>query len=266
MELLPWLVGVYVLLCVGAYFGNRWFMYFPDPARYTPAQAELSGVEEVELKTGDGETLVAWYSKAKGDKPTILYFHGNAGNAAGRAPKIDTMRGDGSGVFYLNNRGYGGSTGSPSEVANVSDAFLAYEYLRESGIPAEKIVIYGESLGSGQATQLASEKDVAAVVLEAPLTSTPDVGKRTYFFLPLGLLMTDQYRNIDHIKNVRSPLLVVHGEQDSVIPVAMGKAIYEAGNQPKKLELLSEADHNDLFEHGAWEKVRSFLDGLKLSG
>ena len=86
----------------------------------------------------------------------------------------------------------------------------------------KRIVLYGESLGSGQATQLAGKKDVAAVILEAPLTSTPDVGKRTYFFLPLGYLITDQFRNIDHIRNVRAPLLVVHGDQDSVIPVAMG--------------------------------------------
>ena len=264
MEFLPWLVVVYLLLCAGAYFGNRWFMYFPDPARYSPAEAGLENVEEVELKSGDGETLVAWYSKAKGGKPTILYFHGNAGNAAGRAPKIDTMREDGSGVFYLNNRGYGGSTGKPSEAANVADAFLAYEHLRELGVPPEKIVLYGESLGSGQATQLAGKKDVAAVVLEAPLTATPDVGKRTYFFLPLGYLITDQFRNIDHVRNVRAPLLVVHGEQDSVIPVAMGKALYDAGNEPKKLELLPDANHNDLFEHGAWEKVRAFLDSLKL--
>ncbi len=266
MELLPWLVGIYILLCAGAYFGNRWFMYFPDPTRYTPAQAELANVEEVELRTPDGETLVAWYSKAKRGKPTILYFHGNAGNAAGRAPKIDTMRADGSGVFYLNNRGYGGSTGSPTEAANVADAFLAYDHLRGLGIPAEKIMLYGESLGSGQATQLASKRDVGAVVLEAPLTATPDVGRRTYFFLPLGLLMTDQFRNIDHVRNVRAPLLVVHGEQDSVIPVAMGKAVYDAGNEPKKLELLPEAGHNDMFAHGAWERVRAFLDGLKPSG
>ena len=122
----------------------------------------------------------------------------------------------------------------------------------------------GNDLIPGEVVRILSFRDSAAVVLEAPLTSTPDVGKRTYFFLPLGYLMTDQFRNIDHIRDVRAPLLVVHGEQDSVIPVAMGKAIYDAGNDPKKLELLPEADHNDLFEHGAWQKVRAFLDSLKL--
>lgn len=263
MELLAWIVGGYLLICAGAYFGNRWFMYFPDPARYTPEQAELSGVQEVELKTSDGETLVAWYSKAKAGKPTILYFHGNAGNAAGRAAKIETMRGDGSGVFYLNNRGYGGSSGRPSEAANVADAFLAYDHLRELGVAADTIALYGESLGSGQATQLAAGRDVKALMLEAPLTSTVDVGKRTYFFLPLGLLIADQYRNIDHIRNVHAPLLVLHGERDAVIPVSMGKAVYGAGNEPKRLELFPGGDHNDLFEHGAWHGARAFLDGLK---
>lgn len=263
MEYLPWIIGAYVLICAVAYFGNRWFMYYPDPMRETPAEAGLSGVEEIELKTPDGETLVAWYAKAKGDKPTILYFHGNAGNAAARASKIETMHEDGSGVFYLNNRGYGGSSGHPTEADNVADGLLAYDYLRGLGEPAEKIVVYGESLGSGQATQLGAQKQVRAVILEAPLTSTVDVGKRTYFFLPLGLLMTDQFRNLDHVAKVRAPVLVLHGDQDGVIPVEMGKQVYAAANEPKTLELFPDGAHSDLFDHGAWEKVRTFLSGLK---
>ena len=262
MNTLLWIIGIYVTICIGAYFGNRWFMYFPDPARISPVEAGLSGVAEVELKTGDGETLIAWYAKAQAGQPTILYFHGNAGNAAVRAEKIETMRIGGAGVFYLNNRGYGGSTGKPTEPANVADAITAYEHLRSAGIAAGDIVLYGESLGSGQATQLAGQRTVRAVVLEAPLTSTVDVGKRTYFFLPLGLLLSDQYRNIEHVTKVKAPLLVLHGEQDEIIPVAMGKRVYAAANEPKKLELFEGGHHSDLFDHGAWERVRAFLAEL----
>ena len=262
MQTLLWIIATYVAICIAAYFGQRWFIYFPDPARVAPAEAGLSGVGEVELKTKDGETLIAWYSPAKSGEPTILYFHGNAGNAAGRADKFETMREHGAGVFYLNNRGYGGSSGKPTETANVADAFTAYDHLRSSGVEAKSIILYGESLGSGQATQLAAQREVRAVVLESPLTSTVDVGRRTYFFLPLGLLLSDQYRNIEHVAKVKAPLLVLHGEQDEVIPVAMGRSVYAAANEPKKLELFAEGHHSDLFDYGAWERVRAFLSGL----
>lgn len=262
MQILTWLIGIYLVICIAAYFGNRVFMYHPDPARISPAEAGIDGVEEIELNTGDGETLVAWYSKAKKAKPTILYFHGNAGNAGGRAPKVETMRGQGAGVFLLNNRGYGGSTGKPSEAHNFADAHVAYEYLRGLGIAANDIILYGESLGSGQATSLASTQDVGAVVLEAPLTSTVDVGKRTYFFLPLGILLQDKFANPEYVAKIKAPVLVLHGEQDGVIPVQMGKDVFAAANEPKKLELFPQAGHSDLFEHGAWEKAWDFIKAL----
>ena len=259
MELIAWVVAVYAVICVAAYFGNRLYMYFPDPTRAAPAEAGLDGVEEIEIAVADGVTLVAWYAPAKEDKPTILYFHGNAANAANRAPKIETIREGGFGVFYLNNRGYGGSGGSPTEENNVADAIAAYDHLTGLGAPAGSIVAYGESLGSGQAVRLAAERPVAAVVLEAPLTSTVDVARTTYFWLPLGLLITDTYNNERNIRSVTAPVLVLHGEQDAVIPVGMGLRIYRAANEPKRIELLPDGAHNDLFDHGAWEKTLAFL-------
>jgi fermentation-respiration switch protein FrsA (DUF1100 family) len=260
MELILWLVAAYALICVAAYFGNRLFMYFPNPARTAPADAGLDNVKEVELAAGDGATLIAWHAPAKDDKPTILYFHGNAANAANRAPKIETMRANGHGVFYLNNRGYGGSAGRPTEANNVADAIAAYDYLTgRPGIPADRIVVYGESLGSGQAVKLAAERPVAAVVLEAPLTSTVDVARSVYFWLPVGLLITDKYDNERNIAAVTAPVLVLHGARDAVIPVDMGKRVFAAANEPKKLEIFPEAAHYDLFDHGAWERTQAFL-------
>ncbi|MGV1015405.1 MAG: alpha/beta hydrolase, partial [Methyloceanibacter sp.] len=220
MELLPWLVGAYILFCLVVYFGNRHFMYLPNPIRVVPAEAGLDNVEEIEFAAADGTSLVAWYAKAQDGQPTILYFHGNASNAANRASKIEIMREPGYGVFYLNNRGYGGSGGKPTEANNVADAIAAYDYLSgQLGIPKDKIVAFGESLGSGQAIRLAAEKPVAAVVLEAPLTSTVDVARGTYFWLPLSLLITDQYNNERNIGARSAPVLILHGAQDAVIPV-----------------------------------------------
>jgi len=259
MELIPWLVAVYAVICMGAYFGNRLYIYFPDPTRAAPAEAGLDGVEEIEIAVADGVTLVAWYAPAKEDKPTILYFHGNAANAANRAPKIETIRENGFGVFYLNNRGYGGSGGRPTEENNVADAIAAHDHLTGLGVPGDRIVAYGESLGSGQAVRLAAARPVAAVVLEAPLTSTVDVARSTYFWLPLGLVITDKYDNERNIRSVRVPVLILHGEQDAVIPVEMGLRIYHAANEPKRIEVLPDGGHNDLFDHGAWKKTRAFL-------
>ncbi|MGH6737187.1 MAG: alpha/beta hydrolase [Methyloceanibacter sp.] len=213
MELILWLAMLYAMICAVAYFGNRAFMYFPDPARVAPAEAGLDGIEEIEIAAADGTTLITWHAPAKEDKPTVLYFHGNGANAANRAPRIATMRQDGFGLFYLNNRGYGGSGGRPTEENNVADAIAAYDDLAKRGVSPEQIVVYGESLGSGQAIRLAAERPVATIVLESPPTSTVDVARATYFWLPLRLLITDQYDNERNIRSVPAPVLVLHGEQ-----------------------------------------------------
>jgi fermentation-respiration switch protein FrsA (DUF1100 family) len=259
MGLIAWLVGAYAVICVAAYLGNRHFMYLPDPTRVAPAEVGLDGVEEIEIPVADGVTLVAWHAPAKRDKPTILYFHGNGANAANRSPKIKKIRENGFGVFYLNNRGYGGSGGSPTEENNVADAIAAHDHLTDLGVSADRIVAYGESLGSGQAVRLAAKRSVSAVVLEAPLTSTVEVARQTYFWLPLSLLIADKYNNERNIRSVTAPVLILHGKQDEVIPVEMGRRVYRAANEPKRIELFAQGAHEDLFEHGAWEKTQTFL-------
>ena len=262
MSVLLWLIAVYLAICALAYFGHRVFMYFPDPARIPPAEAGLDSVKEIELAATEGISLVAWYAPAQAGRPTLLYFHGNAANAANRAPKIALMLEGGFGVFYLNNRGYGGSAGKPTEANNVADAIAAYDRLRQLGVPEDKIVAYGESLGSGQAVRVAAERKVAGIVIEAAPTSTVDVGRSIYFFLPLGLLIADQYNVERQIGAVAAPLLILHGEDDEVIPVDMARRIYRAANEPKRIETFLHGHHNDLFDHGAWDKMRDFLLSL----
>lgn len=262
MDVLLWLITAYLAICAVAYFGNRLLMYFPDPARISPAEAGLDGVEEIELAAADGTKLIAWYAPAEHGKPTLLYFHGNGANAAARVDKFARMLESGFGVFYLNNRGYGGSAGKPTEAHNVADAIAAYDHLRRLGVPAESIVAYGESLGSGPAVRLAAKRSVAGVVLEAPLTSTVDVARSTHFWLPLSLLITDQYNVERDIRSVTAPVLILHGERDEVIPVEMGKRNFRAANHPKRIETFPEGAHTDLFDHGAWEKVRDFVLSL----
>jgi fermentation-respiration switch protein FrsA (DUF1100 family) len=253
------LLGTYALICAGGFVLHRYFIYLPDKTRYAPRDVGLATVREVSFSGDDGVKLIAWYQPARGKKPTLLYFTGNSGSAANRARKIEAIAASGYGVFMLNYRRYGGSAGWPSEANNVADAAAAYDYLEDIGVPARNIVAYGESLGTGVATRLTLQRPVKALVLEAPFTSIVDVGHQVWWFLPLRLIMTDQYRTIDRIGSVQVPLMIVHGARDGLIPVAHARQIYGAANEPKSLAILRNAGHNDLFEQGAWPKVAEFL-------
>jgi fermentation-respiration switch protein FrsA (DUF1100 family) len=253
------LIGTYALICAGGFVLHRYFIYLPDKTRYAPRDVGLSTVREVSFTSKDGVKLIAWYQPARGRKPTLLYFTGNSGSAANRARKIEAIAASGHGVFMVNYRRYGGSAGWPSEANNVADAAAAYDYLQDTGVPARNIVAYGESLGTGVATRLALQRPVQALVLESPFTSIVDVGRQVWWFLPLRLIMTDQYRIIDRIGSVKVPLLIVHGARDNLIPVGHARQVYAAANEPKNLAILRNGGHNDLFDQGAWQKVTEFL-------
>ncbi len=263
LNLLFALGGIFLLFCICARLLHRYFVYIPDLARVAPKDAGLSCVEEVVFKAADGTRLIAWYLPAKKGKPTLLYFTGNSGNAAHRAGKIKAIGSDGYGVFLLNYRRYGGSGGRPTEKRVAADAVSAYDYLRGLGVAPHDIVIYGESLGTAVATRLSLQREARALVLEAPFTSVVDVGRLAWPLLPLQFIMADQYRTIDRIGQVALPLLVIHGGRDNVIPLDFARRVYHAANEPKAMSVLPRAGHNDLFEQGAWSKVRDFLAGLE---
>jgi len=263
LNLILALAGIYALIIVGGRLLHRNFVYLPDRTRIDPKEAGLQGVEEVTFKAIDGTKLIAWYRPARGSKPTLLYFTGNSGNAANRAGKIKTIAADGYGVFMLNYRRYGGSEGWPSEPKIAADAVSAYDCLRGLGVAPRDIVAYGESLGTAVATRLALQRHIEALVLEAPFTSIVDVGQRAWKGLPLGLIMADQYRTIDRIGEVKVPLFIFHGGRDEIIPLAQARRVFHTANEPKSFSLLPAAGHNDLFDRGAWERARGFLEALR---
>lgn len=257
------LLGIFALFCIVARLLHRYFVYVPDPKRIAPKDAGLAGVEEIVFKATDGTRLIAWYRAAKTGKPTLLYFPGNSGNAADRAGKIKTIGADGYGVFMLNYRRYGGSGGRPTEKRVSADAVSAYDYLRGLGVTPRDIVVYGESLGTAVATRLCLQRDAQALVLEAPFTSVVDVGKLMWPLLPLQYIMVDQYRTVDRIGQVQIPLLIIHGGRDAVIPLDQARRVLHAANEPKMLQVVPRAGHNDLYEQGAWTRVRDYLASLK---
>ncbi len=251
--------GIYVIAAGSLYIFQRRLIYFPDTEHETPAEAGLSGVREVVLETPDGARLIAWYVPAARGKPTLLYFHGNAGSLADRADRIRRFAGAGYGVFMPSYRGYSGSTGSPSEAAINADARLAYEHLRGLGVAERAIVLYGELLGSGVAVRLASEHPVGAVILDAPYTSLSDVGKMLYPVMPVQTFMVDRFDSKKHIAAIRAPILIMHGTNDTVIPLALGQALFEAAPEPKEIAVLKGAGHSDIYAYGAFPRLEDFL-------
>ncbi len=251
--------GFYLVIAVGIYAFQRSLIFYPDATYSTPAESGLGGVNEVKLETPDGQTLIAWYAPAAPGKPTFLYFHGNAGNLVNRAPRIERFARAGYGTFMLAYRGYGGSTGKPSESAVVADAVLAYDHLRGLGLPPRDILPYGESLGSGVAVQLAARHEVGALILDAPYTSLPAIGKRLYPFLPVETFMTDRFDSKQHIAEVRAPILILHGTNDGVIPVELGRELFQAAPEPKAMAELQGAGHSDIYMFGALEHLERFI-------
>jgi fermentation-respiration switch protein FrsA (DUF1100 family) len=256
------LASVYAFVAVAAFIAQRKLMYFPDRTRVSPASFALAGVEERVLKTPDGAILIAWFGPAPPGRPTLLYFHGNAGNLANRSERVRRYVARGLGVFMLSYRGYSGSTGRPSERANVADAKLAYEALIAEGVAADDIILYGESLGSGVAVQLAAEKPVGGIILDAPYTSIVDVAADAYPFFPVRPFLFDRYETLRYLPKIDAPLLVIHGEEDEVIPVAMGRAVYAAANGPKEIVTFPGAGHSDHHLYGSGEEVFRWIDSV----
>jgi fermentation-respiration switch protein FrsA (DUF1100 family) len=256
-------VVAYLLIGLAMFFGQRRLMYVPDAERTAPVALGLAGVEEHLIKTADGETVVAWYARAKPGQPTILYFHGNAGSLATRVERVRNYVSRGRGMFIMSYRGYSGSSGNPTEAANISDAKRAYDALVALGVRAEDIIIYGESLGSGVALQVVAEKAAAGVILDAPYTSLVDVAAEHYSWLPVRTMMVDRYESTRFIGALTAPLFIVHGEQDDVVPVHMGREILRLAKAPKEMVTFPEAGHADHSLFGSYEAINGWIDRLR---
>ena len=242
------------------YVTQRSLMYFPDTTHTTPAQAGLPQAEEVALTAADGVGITVWHVAPKDDKPVILYFHGNGGALHYRVERFKKLIADGIGLVALEYRGFGGNAGSPSEHGLIADAEAAYAFAA-ARYPAKQIVLWGESLGSGVAVAIAAEKPVGRVILEAPFTSTAAVASIRYWYMPVRLLMKDQFHSDERIGKVTAPLLILHGFQDQIVPYAMGERLFELANQPKHIVKFLDGGHEDLDANGALHAVARFLAG-----
>jgi fermentation-respiration switch protein FrsA (DUF1100 family) len=242
------------------YFAQRALIYFPDKTRISPDSVGLPQAEQPVAQTEDGERLILWHVPAREEKPVVIYFQGNGGGLDLRADRFRRLVSDGTGLLAVKYRGYGGSTRQPTETGLLRDAVAAYEFAR-GRYPVERIVLWGESLGTGVAVALAAERPVARVLLESPYTSTADVAAALYWFIPVRVLMKDQFHSDERIAKVTAPVLILHGARDRIVPIEFGERLFALIPGRKRFIRLPQAEHNDHEKFGALEMVRPFLLG-----
>ncbi len=252
---------VYGGLVAGSYAIQRKLIYFPDRSRPNPAEFGATHFQEVVLRTEDGLDLLSWYAPpADGGAPVLVYLHGNAGHIGPRAGKLTPYLEAGYGALLVGYRGYGGNPGDPTEDGLYLDGDAAIAWLAEQGHGVETVVLYGESLGTGVAAELATRYSARALVLEAPFTSLPDAGARAYPFLPVRYLAWDQFDTIDKINQIDMPVMVLHGEADRVVPIDMGRAVFDAARHPKQSHFVPDFGHDEMIDIGAPDQVLRWLE------
>jgi len=252
--------ALYFAICATVYFAQRSLMYFPEMRQTAPAAAGLPEAAVVALTAADGAASFAWHVAPRDEKPVILYFHGNGGALRHRAARFRRLIDAGIGLVASEYRGYGGNPGKPTEAGLIADAEAAYGFA-VAHYPTQQIVLWGESLGSGVAVALAADKPVGRIILEAPFSSAEAVGAAHYWFLPVRLLMKDQFRSDVRIGKVTAPLLILHGVHDQVVPYWMAERLFDLANQPKHLARFLDGGHEDLDQNGALDAVARFLAG-----
>ena len=264
LEFLIALAACYAFLILFFYINQRNFIYVPDISTPSPVFFGVPEMEVISAQTDDGLTLRGWYKvPANKNRPVILMFHGNAGHIGIRAFKARPYLDSGYGFLLAEYRAYGGNGGTISEDGLYRDARAYIKYLNESGVQAENIILYGESLGTGVAVQMATEYPaIRAVMLEAPYTALWRVAQKHMFLLPVGLMMKDRFESIEKINRVTAPVLIFNGMLDNIVPPAMGQRLYGAANNPKTMEVFPLAGHNDLYMHGAAGTALKFLEYL----
>ncbi len=239
-------VVVYALICLFMWAFQRQLLYAPETDIQPPAAYGLRDFQDLRLRASDGVRIQVWRHTANAGYPTIVYFHGNGGNLAGRAPYYQMLADAGFGVLALSYRGYGNSEGSPSEQGFYRDARATLKYAStQLALQPRDIIIYGESIGTGVAVQMATETPCAALVLQSPYTSIDALARDHYPWLPVSLLLKDHFDSLSKISRIRAPLLVFHGDDDPVVPIRYGKAIFEKAPQPKKSVYLPQTGHMD---------------------
>jgi fermentation-respiration switch protein FrsA (DUF1100 family) len=209
------------------YVFQRNFLYHPDKNNYLRSEKLNADTKEISVPSTEGIALKAWFYKNPQNKYTVLFFHGNAGGLGNRIYKLNELKNLNLNYLIISWRGFSGNKGSPTEQGLYSDARSALKWLEKNNISKSKIILYGESLGTGVAVEVGQNQKFAGIILESPYTSIVDAAKIYYPYLPVDLILKDKYLSLKKIKNINSPTLIMHGGADIIIPIAMGKKLFD---------------------------------------
>ncbi len=248
---------------------RRYVFYPTSEIESTPRDVGIA-YEDVFFPTQSGYMLHGWFV-AGDSKFTWLWFHGNAGNIGHRVTELALLHHRlGVNLLVFDYQGYGKSQGTPSEQGTYRDARAAFNYLQErSGVAAENIVYFGHSLGAAVAVELATAHIAMGMVLVSPFASVTDMARIVFPRAPFGWLVRKKYNSLDRISNVRCPLLILHGENDGLVPISQARKLFDAANAPKRFQALPETTHNDAFDQGGeayWSAILEFQAGLGGAG
>ena len=251
---------LYLIFGTGLYLFQRKLLFNKSGIPNDPQDYELKTVKKIQIKVNESLSLLTWISQPKNNLPVIIYFHGNSFHIGERAYRIKHYIKEGYGIVIYGYRGFSGNKGTPTEKNLYDDAKSIIEWTKkEFSIKDRQIILYGESLGTGIAIQMAINKYYHGIILEAPFTSVPDVAQKMYPIYPVKKLIWDKFDNFSKINNVISPILFIHGKNDEIVPFYMGKKLYDQYNKKKENVFIDEAMHNNLYDYGISEKVINFI-------
>jgi hypothetical protein len=259
------LAGGYLALISALYAFQRNLLYLPTKSVPSLEESSVADMRAVHLATEDGLRLLAWYGKPMAGRPTLVYFHGNGGHIGYRDDRVRPYLDEGWGVLLVGYRGYGGNAGSPSEEGLYQDGQAAMAFVAADGIRPAETVLYGESLGTAVAVEIARQwagrgEPVGAVVLEAPPSSITDLAAHHYPYAPVRWLLKDRFESRAKIAAINAPLLVVHGDADRVVPIRYGRRLFEAAAEPKEALWVPRGEHETLHAHGISRPIIDFVN------
>ena len=262
LSIITFILLIYLSVLVYLFFFQRNLLYLPNENNYSGDKLKVD-IDEVQIKTSDNINLLGWFHKKDLNKfKTIVYFHGNAGKLENRIHKLNHFKDMNINFLIISWRGFSGNSGKPTEQGFYKDGKSAIDWLKNMGLDDKDIILYGESLGTGIAIEIAQNKKFAGLILETPFTSMIDAAKNVYPYIPIGFLLKDRYENDKKIKNINIPLLVMHGEKDQIIPFEMGKKIYEIANKPKYSYFTKYDNHMMEYDEKLVFALRSFVKSL----
>ena len=259
------LVFFYILLLIIVFFFQGNLLYHPTTNNYLKDQAarEPAGIEKVKIVTKDEINLIGWFYNQDLEKfKTILFFHGNAGSLENRTYKLNHFKNLNLNFLIIAWRGFNGNKGKPNEMGLYEDAKSAIKWLNAKGIKEKNIILYGESLGTGVAVEVAQNKNYAGVILESPFTSMVNMGKKYYPFFPVSFLLKDKFESYKKINNIFVPVLIMHGKVDKIVPYDMGKKMYELANEPKFFYTQEYGDHMIEYDEKLLSALKKFILSL----